>query len=173
MHFFWGGDMPNYSPPLPFRRGRGGCPCVLASPLGRPAWGSRTCTLACVPRPEPGGRGCIRARWLVGPRLCLARGSRSCAAHLRIGGEGECARTGDSNPGCNYPVRGYSPSMHFFWGVDMAHYSPPLHFLRVRAGCPCVLASPRRAPGMGVAVVRAGWRAQARAPGAGAPAPLS
>ena len=53
MHFFWGGDMTHYSPPLPFRRGRAGCPCALASPHGRPAWGSRSSTLAGVPRPSP------------------------------------------------------------------------------------------------------------------------
>ena len=45
--------MPHYSPPLPFRRGRAGCPCVLASPRGRLARGSRTCVLAGVPRPAP------------------------------------------------------------------------------------------------------------------------
>ena len=53
MHFFWGGDMPRYSPPLPFRRGRAGGPCVLPSPRGPPARGSRTCALAGVPRPAP------------------------------------------------------------------------------------------------------------------------
>ena len=53
MHFFWGGDMPRYSPPLPFRRGRAGCPCVLACPRGRPARVSRMCALAGVPRPAP------------------------------------------------------------------------------------------------------------------------
>ena len=56
---------------------------------------------------------------------------------------------GDSNPGCNYPVRGYSPSMHFFWGGDMPRYSSPLHFRWGRAGCPCVLASPRGRPARG------------------------
>ena len=176
MHFFWGGDMPHYSPPLPFRRGRAGCPCLLASPPGRPARGSWTCALAGVPRPVPRAaaayvrdglrarpgawrRGCglagcvacpgprpgcgrVRARWPAGPRT--ARGSRTGAARLRTGGEDESARTGDSNPGCNYLVRGYSPSMHFFWGGDMPHYSPPLPFRRGRAGCPCLLASPAR-----------------------------
>ena len=47
---------------------------------------------------------------------CAAPGavSRPGAAHLRTGGEEECPRTGDTNQGCNYLVRGYSPSMHFF-----------------------------------------------------------
>ena len=56
-----------------------------------------------------------------------ARGlTRTSAARLRTGGEEESPRTGDSNPGCNCLVRGYSPSMHFFWGGDMPRYSPPL-----------------------------------------------
>ena len=58
-----------------------------------------------------------------------------------MGGEEESARTGDSNPGCNYLVRGYIPSIHFFWGGDMPHYSPPLPFRLGRAGCLCLLAS--------------------------------
>ena len=45
--------MPHYSPPLPFRWGQAGYPCVLPSPRGRPARGSRTCALAGVPRPAP------------------------------------------------------------------------------------------------------------------------
>ena len=72
------------------------------------------------------GRSRIRGRWPVGPRPCPARGSRTGAARLRMGGEEESTRTGDSNPGCNYLVRGFSPSMHFFRGGDMRHYSPPL-----------------------------------------------
>ena len=147
MHFFWGGDMPHYSPPLPFRRGDAGCPFLLASPHGRPArgrlgvvfagWCAQARVQSCAP-----GRGHVRGRWLAGPRPCPARGSRTGAERLRMGDEGECARTWDSNPGCNYPVRGYSPSMHFFWGCDMPHYSAPLRFRRGRAGCRCVLASP-------------------------------
>ena len=78
MHFFWGGDMPRYSPPLPFRRGRAGCPCVLACPRGRPARVSRMCALAGVPRParrvaaayvRAGRRARARA-WLGGARAC-------------------------------------------------------------------------------------------------------
>ena len=61
-------------------------------------------------------------------------GTRTSAARLRTGGEEESPRTGDSNPGCNCLVRGYSPSMHFFWGGDMARYSPPLPFRGGRAG---------------------------------------
>ena len=60
-------------------------------------------------------------------------------AHLRTGGEEECTGTADTNPGCNYLVRGYSPSMHYFWRGDMPHFSPPLPF-QPRAG-----ARPRRA----------------------------
>ena len=132
--------MPCYSPPLPFRRGRAGCPCVLACPRGRPARGSWICTLAGVPRPAPrvgaaymrAGR---RARAVPGAGVAVRHAgwraqararSRTGAARVRMGGEGESAQTGDSNPGCNYPVRGYSPSMHFFWRGDVPRYSPPL-----------------------------------------------
>ena len=66
-------------------------------------------------------------------------GSRLSAAHLPTGGEKECTGTADTNPGCNYLVRGYSPSMHYFWRGDMPHFSPPLPF-QPRAG-----ARPRRA----------------------------
>ena len=38
-----------------------------------------------------------------------------------------------------YLVRGYSPSMHFFWRGEMPYFSPPLPFQRGRAGCSCVL----------------------------------
>ena len=58
---------------------------------------------------------------------------------LPPGGEEECTGTADTNPGCNYLVRGYSPSMHYFWRGDMPHFSPPLPF-QPRAG-----ARPRRA----------------------------
>ena len=88
---------------------------------------------AACPGPHPG------SRWPAGARP--ARGSRTSAARLRMGGEEESPRTGDSNPGCNCLVRGYS--LHFFLGGDMPHYSPPLPFRRGRAGCPCVLPSPR------------------------------
>ena len=81
---------------------------------------------AACPGPRPG------SRWPAGARL--ARGTRTSAARLRTGGEEESPRTGDSNPGCNCLVRGYSPSMHFFWGGDMPRYSPPLPFRRGRAG---------------------------------------
>ena len=67
------------------------------------------------------------------------RGGASGAAHLRTGGEEECTGTADTNPGCNYLVRGYSPSMHYFWRGDMPHFSPPLPF-QPRAGM-----RPRRA----------------------------
>ena len=60
-------------------------------------------------------------------------GERLSVAHLRTGGEEECTGTADTNPGCNYLVRGYSPSMHYFWRGDMPHFSPPLPF-QPRAG---------------------------------------
>ena len=50
-------------------------------------------------------------------RRAVRGGRGGVATHFRTGGEEECARTGDTNPGCNYPVRGYSPSMHFFQGT--------------------------------------------------------
>ena len=83
------------------------------------------------------------ARWQLA-------GSRPSEAHFRTGGEEECARTGDTNPGCNYLVRGYSPSMHFFRRGNRPHFSPPLPFRRGCAGRPCRRAAavprpPRRA----------------------------
>ena len=53
--------------------------------------------------------------------------------------------------------------MHFFWGGDMPHYSPPIPFQRGPSG----VSKRAGQPGPGVLVVRAGWRAQARAPGLG------
>ena len=117
-----------------------------------------------VPRPAPGvtatyvragrraqacalGRGRVHVCWPAGARPTLR--SRMGAACLRMGGEEESLRTGDSNPGCNYLVRGYSPSMHFFWGGNMPHYSPPLDFQWGRVGCRCLLASPRGRPARG------------------------
>ena len=61
---------------------------------------------AACPGPLPG------SRWPPGARP--ARRSRTGTARVRMGGEEESARMGDSNPGCNYLVKGYSPSMHFF-----------------------------------------------------------
>ena len=146
MHFFWGGDMPHYSPPLPFRRGRAGARACWPA---RGAPGSGVAVLRAVWRAQARapGRCCVRARWPAGPSATPAPG----AARLRTGGEEESARTGDSNPGCNFLVRGCSPSMHFFWGGDMPHYSPPLPFRRGRAGCPCVLASRWGRPARGSA----------------------
>ena len=80
------------------------------------------------------------------PRVALA------GEDERMGGE---EGTGDSIPGCNYVVRGYSPSMHFFWGGDMAHYSPHLPFRLARGGCPCMLASPLGCPARGSRTVAA------------------
>ena len=117
---------------------------------------------AACPGPRPG------SRWPAGARP--ARGSRTSAAWLRTGGEEESARTGDSNRGCNCLVRGYSPSMHFFCGGDMPHYSPPLPFRGpVRAGQPagrpargsrsCALCGvPRPAPRVAAEYVRAGFQ---------------
>ena len=105
------------------------------------------------------GHGRVRASWLAGPRR-----SRKGAARLRMGGEEECAPMRNSNPGCNYLVRGYCPSMHFFWGGDMPYYSPPL-FSAGPSGVQVVAGQTARVPGAEVADVHAGWRAQARAPG--------
>ena len=124
------------TPPLPYWEGnrhfgRGG----ETSPPLRGETLPFSKVLGGMPRPVPGvAAAYVRAGW---------RRSRTGAGRLRMGGEEECAQTGDSNPGCNYLVRGYSPSMHFFWGGDMPHYSNPLPFWQGRAGCPCVLASPR------------------------------
>ena len=52
---------------------------------------------------------------------------------------GRAGRRAAPAPGCNYLVRGYSPSMHYFWRGDMPHFSPPLPF-QPRAG-----VRPRRA----------------------------
>ena len=82
---------------------------------------------AACPGPRPG------SRWPAGARPARG-GTRTSAARLRTGGEEESPRTGDSTPGCNCLVRGYSPSMHFFWGGDMPGYSPPLPFRGGRAG---------------------------------------
>ena len=59
-----------------------------------------------------------------GPRPLAARGpgagSRPAAAHFRTEDEEECARTGDTNPGCNYLVRGYSPQFfHFLTDISV------------------------------------------------------
>ena len=83
------------------------------------------------------GRGGASGAQAGGPRP--RPGSRLSTAHLRTGGEEECTGTADTNPGCNYLVRGYSPSMHYFWRGDMPHFSPPLPF-QPHAG-----ARPRRA----------------------------
>ena len=83
------------------------------------------------------GRGGASGAQAGGPRP--RPGLRLSAAHLQTGGEEECTGTADTNPGCNYLVRGYSPSMHYFWRGDMPHFSPPLPF-QPRAG-----ARPRRA----------------------------
>ena len=79
MHFFWRGDMPHYSPPLPFRRGRAGCPFMLAR--GQTARAQRGVAVVCAGRRAPGraqGHDRGRARWLGGRRPCPAWGSRTC-----------------------------------------------------------------------------------------------
>ena len=65
----------------------------------------------------------------------------------------------DTNPGCNYLVRGYSPSMHYFWRGDMPHFSSPLPFQRGRAECRRVLARDLGGPDRG----------RPRVPGCGSP----
>ena len=91
------------------------------------------------------GRGGASGAQGGGPRP--RPGSRLGVAHLRTGGEEECTGTADTNPGCNYLVRGYSPSMHYFWRGDMPHFSSPLPFQRGARGCraAAVPRPPRRA----------------------------
>ena len=62
-------------------------------------------------------------------------GRPGASPHARTGGEEECTGTADTNPGCNYLVRGYSPSMQYFWRGDMPHFSSPLPFQRGARGC--------------------------------------
>ena len=88
-----------------------GPPCVLAR-------GWAPATAAGAPSASQSGVP-ARAGGAAGP---------PATAHFRAGGEEECTRTGDTNPGCNYLVRGFSPSMHFFRRGDRPHLSPPLHF---------------------------------------------
>ena len=107
----------------------------LARPHPLPKWEGRR--EASSSSPPVFGRGGASGAQAGGPRP--RPGSRLSAAHLRTGGEEECTGTADTNPGCNYLVRGYSPSMHYFWRGDMPHFSPPLPF-QPRAG-----ARPRRA----------------------------
>ena len=91
------------------------------------------------------GRGGALGAQAGGPRP--RPGSRLGTAHLRTGGEEECTGTADTNPTCNYLVRGYSPSMHYFWRGDMPHFSSPLPFQRGARGCraAAVPQPPRRA----------------------------
>ena len=103
------------------------------------------------------GRGGASGAQAGGPRP--HPGSRLGAAHLRTGGEEECTGTADTNPGCNYLVRGYSPSMHYFWKGDMPHFSSPLPFQRGRAECRRVLAHDLGGPDRG----------RPRVPGCGSP----
>ena len=72
MHFFWGGDMPHYSPPLLFRRCRAGCQCMQASLRPCLALGSWTSTLAVVLRPAPLVPARPRLRLSARPRTHLA-----------------------------------------------------------------------------------------------------
>ena len=115
-------------PPLPFSGGE-------ERPPPLPKWEGRR--EASSSSPPVFGRGGASGAQAGGPRP--RPGSRLSAAHLRTGGEEECTGTADTNPGCNYLVRGYNPSMHYFWRGDMPHFSPPLPF-QLRAG-----ARPRRA----------------------------
>ena len=109
-------------PPLPFLGGE-------ERPPPFPKWEGRR--EASSSSPPVFGRGGASGPQAGGPRP--RPGSRLSAAHLRTGGEEECTGTADTNPGCNYLVRGYSPSMHYFWRGDMPHFSPPLPF-QPRAG---------------------------------------
>ena len=117
MHFFRGGDGPHFSPPLPFRRARaragqrrspdprGGRAVDLGAPARamyvRAGAGVADMRARRRAQAHAPGRGRVRARWPPGARP--PHRARTGAARLRMGGERECARTGDSNPGCNYP----------------------------------------------------------------------
>ena len=113
----------------------GGPPPLLFLGGGRPPplpkWEGRR--EASSSSPPVFGRGGASGAQAGGPRP--RPGSRLGAAHLRTGGEEECTGTADNNPGCNYLVRGYSPSMHYFWRGDMPHFSSPLPFQRGARGC--------------------------------------
>ena len=111
-------------PPLPFSGGE-------ERPPPLPKWEGRR--EASSSSPPVFGRGGASGAQAGGPRP--RPGSRLGAAHLRTGGEEECTRTADTNPGCNYLVRGYRPSMHYFWRGDMPHFSSPLLFQRGARGC--------------------------------------
>ena len=110
-------------------------------PFGHCCKWIRAISHACCFAPERGARGIMRQSGSPAraePRRSLGghavsqpeRGARACGgaagppatAHFRAGGEEECTRTGDTNPGCNYLVRGYSPSMHYF--KPMTKYCP-------------------------------------------------
>ena len=109
--------------PSHFREGR--------RPPPLPKWEERR--EASSSSPPVFGRGGASGAQAGGPRP--RPGSRLSAAHLWTGGEEECTGTAVTNPGCNYLVRGYSPSMHYFWRGDMPHFSSPLPFQRGARGC--------------------------------------
>ena len=129
----------------------------IRTPHGRPpvrAWLRRRAELAPWPPPEALPPCALRADPTRLPHTICSGTMRACEnggpPPLPFSGgeerppplpkwEEECTGTADTNPGCNYLVRGYSPSMHYFWRGDMPHFSPPLPF-QPRAG-----ARPRRA----------------------------
>ena len=88
-------------PPLPFSGGE-------ERPPPLPKWEGRR--EASSSSPPVFGRGGALGAEASGPRPVRPRPagraqSRLGAAHLRTGGEEECTRTTDTNPGCNYLVR--------------------------------------------------------------------
>ena len=115
--------------------------------------------------PPENGRGGASGAQAGGPRP--RPGSRLGAAHLRTGGEEECTGTADTNPGCNYLVRGYSPSMHYFWRGDMPHFSSPLPFQR--GACGCRAAAVPRPPRMACRLPRPARAGQSRPRAAAVP----
>ena len=127
------------SPPV---FGRGG---ETSSP---PKTGGEERGLLLLPSRFQEGRSVGRAGWRAAPAPGVATG-HTC------GGEEECTGTADTNPGCNYLVRGYSPSMHYFWRGDMPHFSSPLPFQRGRAECRRVLARDLGGPIGGARACRA------------------
>ena len=86
-------------PPLPFSGGE-------ERPPPLPKWEGRR--EASSSSPPVFGRGGASGAQAGGLRM--RPGSRLGVAHLRTGGEEECTGTADTNPGCYYLVRGYSPS---------------------------------------------------------------
>ena len=125
-----------HSPPLHFRRGRVRCPCVLASPRGRPARGLRCACWLAGPRPRPGLR----------PRICALANGPAPGEWVAV------VRAGRRAPGCAQG-RGRGSASWLAGPCPRPRSRPHTCAL---AGGPAPVAC------AGVAVVRAGRRARAR-----------